>query len=84
MCENLHYESVYFAGRSWGEGSNPGVATSSFFFFDRFLPFGFLLFILPADPVSFARFLRKRSLGISNIKVKRLLTRGSIYIEQLS
>ena len=55
-----------------------------FFFFDRFLPFGFLLFILPADPVSFARFLRKRSLAISNIKVKRLLTRGSIYIEQLS
>ena len=25
-----------------------------------FLPFGFLLFILTADPVSFARFLRKR------------------------
>ena len=25
-----------------------------------FLPFGFLLFILTADPVSFERFLRKR------------------------
>ena len=32
-----------------------------FVFFHRFfLPFGFLLFILTADPVSFARFLRKR------------------------
>ena len=40
--------------------SYPGVATS-FFFFHRFLlPFGFLLFILTADLVSFARFLRKR------------------------
>ena len=39
-------------------GSNPGVSTSIFFFFHRFLPFGFLLFILTADPVSFARFLR--------------------------
>ena len=25
-----------------------------------FFPFGFLLFILTADPISFARFLRKR------------------------
>ena len=41
-------------------GSNPGVSTSIFFFFHRFLPFGFLLLILTADPVSFARFLRKR------------------------
>ena len=41
--------------------SNPGVSTSIFFFsFIVFLPFGFLLFILTADPVSFARFLRKR------------------------
>ena len=30
------------------------------FSFIVFLPFGFLLFILTADPVSFARFLRKR------------------------
>ena len=41
-------------------GSNPGVSTSIFFSFIVFLPFGFLLFILTADPVSFARFLRKR------------------------
>ena len=35
-----------------------------FFFFHRFfLPFRFLLFILTADPVSFARFLRKRISG---------------------
>ena len=39
-------------------GSNPSVADSIFCFV--FLPFGFLLFILTADPVSFARFLRKR------------------------
>ena len=31
-----------------------------FFSFIVFLPFGFLLFILTADPVRFARFLRKR------------------------
>ena len=31
-----------------------------FFFFIVFLRFGFLLFILTADPVSFARILRKR------------------------
>ena len=30
------------------------------FSFIVFLPFGFLLFILTADPVSFARFVRKR------------------------
>ena len=30
-----------------------------FFSFIVFLPFGFLLFILTADPVSFARFFRK-------------------------
>ena len=36
------------------------VAISFFFFsFIVFLPFGFLLFILTADPVSFARFFRK-------------------------
>ena len=40
-------------------GSNPGVANSFFSFFLSlivFLPFGFLLFILTAHPVSFARF----------------------------
>ena len=47
-------------------GSNPGVASSSSFIV--FLPLGFLLFILTADPVSFARFLRKR---ISSINIKR-------------
>ena len=52
---------TFFPGGSWGAGSNPGVATSRFFFFFyHFLPFGFLLFILTADPVSSARFLRKR------------------------
>ena len=50
-----------FAGGSWDVGLNPDVVTSSLFFsFIFFLPFGFLLFILTADPVSFARFLRKR------------------------
>ena len=50
-----------FAGGSWDARSNPRVATSVFFFsFIVFLPFGFLLFILTADPFSFARFLRKR------------------------
>ena len=39
--------------------SYPCVATS-FFSFMFFLPFGFVLFILTADHVSFARFLRKR------------------------
>ena len=39
-------------------GSNPGV--SFFFSFIVFLPFGILLFIFTADPVSFKRFLRKR------------------------
>ena len=52
---------TFFAGGSWGASLNPGVATSNFFFsFIVFLPFGFLLFILTADPVSFVRFLQKR------------------------
>ena len=54
--------ALFLAGGSWGAGSNSGVATCSFFYFFLnivFLPFGFLLFILTADPVSFARFLRK-------------------------
>ena len=52
---------TFFAGGSWGAGSNPGVAASSFFFsfIVFFLPCGFLLFILTADPVSFARVLQK-------------------------
>ena len=41
-------------------GSKPGVSTSIFFSFIVFLPFGFLLFIPTADPVSFARLLRTR------------------------
>ena len=41
-----------------GAGSIPCVDTSIFFSFIVFLPF--LLFILTADPVSVARFLRKR------------------------
>ena len=53
-------DRTFFAGGSWNAGSNPGVASSSFFTFIVFLPFGFLLFILTADLVSFARFLRKR------------------------
>ena len=41
-------------------GSNPGVSASILIFLSSFFyPFGFLLFILTADPVSFARFLRK-------------------------
>ena len=52
--------STIFAGGCWGTGSILGVDTSIFFSFIVFLRFGFLLFILTADPVSFARFLRKR------------------------
>ena len=58
---------TFFAGGSWNAGSNPSVASSSSFIV--FLPLGFLLFILTADPVSFARFLRKR---ISSILTKTL------------
>ena len=36
------------------------IPAQFFFSFIVFLPFGFLLFILTADPFSFARFLRKR------------------------
>ena len=55
-------KSHFFRGGCPGAGSNLGVAVSIFFFFHlffRFLPFGFLLFILTSHPVSFARFLRK-------------------------
>ena len=41
-----------------------------FFSFIAFLPFGFLLFILTADPFSFARFLRKRISSLLYIRVK--------------
>ena len=41
--------SLFFAGGSWGAGSNPGGATSIFFSI-VFLPFGLLLLILIADP----------------------------------
>ena len=52
---------TFFTGGSWDAGSNPTVATTFFFFFFMvFLPSGFLLLILTADPVSFARFLLKR------------------------
>ena len=53
--------AAFVAGgiRSCGAGSNPGVATPVFFSFIVFLPFNFLLFILTANPVSFARFLPK-------------------------
>ena len=57
--------------------STLGVATSIFFSFIVFLPFGFLLFILTADPVSFARFLRKR---ISSTTVKALSFSRSEFI----
>ena len=40
-------------------GGSPGAGSNLFHRFFRFLPFGFLLFILTADTVSFARFLRK-------------------------
>ena len=46
--------------------SRPGYF-QFFFSFIVFLPFGFLLFILTADPVIFARFLRIRN--SSNIRV---------------
>ena len=55
--------SLFLAGGSRGAGSDPGVATYNFFFFflfHRIFTLGFLLFILTVDPVSFARFLRKR------------------------
>ena len=48
---------ILFAGASWGAGSNPSVA-NSIFFLSSFFFLPFLLFILTADPVSFARFLR--------------------------
>ena len=51
---------LFAGGSSGATGFHPRRVYFNFFFFHRFLPFGFLLFILTADPVSFARFLRKR------------------------
>ena len=70
-----HFRSrTFFAGGSWDAGSNPRVATSGFFFsFIVFLPFGFLLFILTADPISLARFLRKRISSISRARAPKNL-----------
>ena len=51
----------FFAGGSWGATEfQPRRVYYHFFSFIVFLSFGFLLFILTADPVCFARFLRKR------------------------
>ena len=63
-----------FAGGSWDARSNPRVATSVFFLLSSFffLPFGFLLFILTADPFNFARFLRKRISSYSGLPVEML------------
>ena len=44
-----------------------------FFSFIVFLPFGFLLFILTADPISLARFLRKRISSISRARAPKNL-----------
>ena len=57
--------------------STLGVVTYIFFLSSFFLPFGFLLFIFTADPVSFARFLRKR---ISSTTVKALSFSRSEFI----
>ena len=62
-----------FAGGSWDARSNPREATSVFFSFIVFLPFGFLLFILTADPFSLARFLRKRISSISRARAPKNL-----------
>ena len=52
--------ALFSLEEGWDAGSNPPMATSGFFSFIVFLPFGFLLVILTADHFSFARFLRKR------------------------
>ena len=46
------------AGGSWG--APVFIPRRGYFFFFSFFLFGFLLFILTADPVSFARSLLKR------------------------
>ena len=57
----------YFRWRKLGCGFKSPRGNFRFFLsFIVFLPFGFLLFILTADPFSFARFLRKRISSIVN------------------
>ena len=69
-------DRTFFAEGSWDAGSNPGVATSNFFFLlSFFLPFGFLLSSLTAGPVNFARFLRKRISSCRNVKLRVHLVR---------
>ena len=54
-------EAALFSLEEVGMRVQIPASQSPFFFpFIVFLPFGFLLFILTADPFSFARFLRKR------------------------
>ena len=48
----------------------PAWRLLAFFSFIVFLPLSFLLFILTADPFSFARFLRKRISSLLYIRVK--------------
>ena len=75
----------FFAGGSWGAGLNPGVATSSFFFLSSFfLPFCFLLFIFTADPVSFARFLRKRISSLFYCLFARDVTAAMLVVKNKS
>ena len=62
-----------------GAGSNPGVMTSRFFFYRFFTLWLFLLFILTADPVTFARFSRKR---ISSNVIKQLVSASAVHMSR--
>ena len=53
-------EAAFFRWRKLGCAFKSPRGNLRFFSFIVFLPFGFLLFILTADPFSSARFLRKR------------------------
>ena len=63
-----------------------------FFCFIVLLPFGFLLFILTADPVSFARFLRKHISSLlgfwlrhtSLVKVGNPISDGIVFVFHLA
>ena len=68
-----------FAGGSLGAGSNPGVITSRFFFLSFLYPLAFLLFILTADLVTFARFSRKR---ISSKVIKQLVSASAVHMSR--
>ena len=73
---------TFFAGGSWDARSNPPVTITVFFFLSSFfLPFSFLLFILTADPLSFARFLRKRisSTTIGQSPILNIILRDRSY-----